>query len=121
MEDLDITTVEEVNNSLRVKYKQQKRLINNLLLIIVFWLLMFLLATLLTVGTDAVDKVILFGGLSIVPILIFLLIQFSNINKLNKHIKELNLQKEIFTEQILEKVKHYFKNRMKVDEDLLSK
>ncbi len=54
-------------------------------------------------------------------LLIFLLIQFSNINKLNKHIKELNLQKEIFTEQILEKEKHYFKNRMKVDEDLLSK
>lgn len=117
MEDLDVTTVEEVNNSLRVQYKQQKRLINNLLLIIVFWLLMFLLATLLTVGTDIVDKVILFGGLSVVPILLFLLIQFANINKLNKYIKELNLQKEIFTEQILEKEKT-FMNKMKTDKQI---
>lgn len=117
MEDLDVTTVEEVNNSLRVKYKQQKRLINNLLLIIVFWLLMFLLATLLTVGSAAADNVIMFGGLSVVPILLFLLKQFSNINKLNKHIKELNLQKEIFTEQILEKEKS-FKNKMKTDQQI---
>lgn len=122
MDELDVTTVEEVNNSLHVKYKQQKRLINNLLLVVVFWLLMFLLGTLLTVGTpEVLDKVIFFGGLSVIPILLVLLKQFSNINKINKNIKDLNLQKEIFTEQILEKEKHSFKNRMKVDEDLLSK
>lgn len=119
MNDLDVTTVEDVNNSLRTKYKQQKKLINNLLLVVVFWLLMFLLGTMLTANTPLLDKVIIFAGFSAIPIMLILLKQFSNISKLSKHIHALNLQKEIFTEQIHEKENSF--QKLKTDSQIISK
>lgn len=120
MEDLDVSTVEDVNNSLRVKYKQQKILINNLLLIALFWALVFILAILLTSSTPLIlDKIVFFGGLSFIPLILVLFIQITNIRKLNKHIRDLNLQKEIFTEQINEKEKT--SNKLKTDLELQNK